>query len=101
MVALKTKIGFMVFFFRSENRKPFENRKLVFFASDFGTTMAGKTAKKHPEPQLGLISVDLALRERKKQKKDFARVSHAQHRLEVLVSDTTVFCNLSTRFLAY
>ena len=36
-------------------------KKYFFTKSRFGTTMAGKTAKKHPESHLGLISVDLTL----------------------------------------
>jgi len=52
-------MGFSVFCFLSENRKPLQKSKIIFFC--FGTTMAGKTAKKHPESHLGLISVDLTL----------------------------------------
>jgi hypothetical protein len=63
MVAPKKKSGFLVFCFRSENRKPLQ--KIFFTKSRFGTTMAGKTAKKHPESHLGLISVDLTLADKK------------------------------------
>ena len=63
MVVPKRKMGFSVFCFLSENRKPLQKSKIIFFR--FGTTMAGKTAKKHPESHLGLISVDLTLSEEK------------------------------------
>ena len=49
MAIPKRKMGFSVFCFRSENRISLQKK------------MAGKTAKKHPESHLGLISVDLTL----------------------------------------
>ena len=57
MAVPKRKMVFLFSVFGQKTENRYKNR--------FGTTMAGKTAKKHPESHLGLISVDLTLAEQK------------------------------------